>query len=173
MKARIIYTSYFQSERILSLSADARWLFIYFLICPYIGLTGAFKLARSKIKFESALNEARLSVAEQELVSAGLVELCDGWIIIPDTEQKTNYHIGKTTGVAYRNELNKLPQKIKERLIALSVYPIDTLSIAHDTPRNKNIEIRNQKEEIYIGEKVKTEAEEVADDFEDYQKGLN
>lgn len=177
MKARIIYTSYYQSERVLSLSADARWLFMYYLTCPYIGLTGVFKLARSKIKFESALDETRLSAAEQELIGVGLIDLLDGWIIIPGTQEKTNYNLSKTTGIAYSKELERLPQNIKARLIKLTGYPIDTVYIPPDTPRNRNNNRNPIKGELHTSTfntpNSGETAEQVADDFEEYQKGLN
>lgn len=178
MKARIIYTHFYQSERVLSTSANARWLFMYFLTCPYIGLTGAFKLAKSKIAFETALSAQEVQTALQELDTLGLVKQIDDWIIIPDTHEKNRFDIGAKTSVAFQKELNQLPEKIKDCLINLSVYPIDTLSVNADTPRNKNIEIRNKKpykeldKSICISPNTGTTAKQIADDFEAYREGV-
>lgn len=176
MKARIIYTHFYQSERVLSTTSDARWLFMYFLTCPYIGLTGAFKLGKSKIAFETALSQPELTSALAELDSLGLVKQIDDWIIIPDTHEKNRFDIGAKTSVAFQKELNQLPKKIKDCLINLSAYPIDTLSADADTPRNKKPENRNHISKELLTSVFNTPnsenlSEQVADDFEAYQKG--
>lgn len=143
MKARIIYTNFYESERVLALSVKSRWLFMYYLTCPYIGLTGAFKVAKSKISFETGLTVTEIKKAAEELQNSGLVLHFKEWIFVPDTEEKTNYDKGQKTSVAYNKEYEKLPEEVKDLIINKNIYPIDRVSEYPDTPRNQKSENRN------------------------------
>ncbi len=150
MKARIIHTKFYASERVLGLSQQARWLFMYYLTCDGIGLTGAFKWSTSKTIFETGLDAKGLVKAKNELQSSKLAYFHQDWVIIPGTDEKNNFNSGSKTSSGYQKELGLLPQTLKDLLlsdteentpmIGVSEYAADA-----DTPRIQNTENRNKK----------------------------
>lgn len=160
MKNRTVSTSFYNSDRILSISSDARWLFMYFITCQHIGLTGAFKLSRTKILFETGLTPKELESSCMELEEKKLAFLRDGWIVIPDTQEKTNYNKSPITQKAYEKELSSLPEEIKKLLAG-----IDTRSseYAAGMPRLEIIN-RNKKKEGGVGETIFPNPKSVTDE---------
>lgn len=150
MKARIIHTNFYSSERVLNLSSKARWLFMYYLTCSSIGLTGAFKCSNSKTLFETGLRQDELEKASNELHGAQLVFFLDDWVVIPGTEAKTGYKTGSPITVkAYEREFEALPEGVKQ-ILDTPAKEYDTPGIPLPrgiyTPRNKKSEIRNKKQ---------------------------
>lgn len=163
MKARIIHTSFYDSERVLSLSSQSRWLFMYYLTCKGIGLTGAFKWSNIKTQFETGLTTKQIQDAKNELSTCGLVYFYEEWVIVPQTEDKTGYNKGEKTSIAYSKEFDSLPDEIQNTL--LGEYPIDTLSnnddrvsAFYDTPINHKSETINQKSKGESAERGKSAA---------------
>lgn len=140
MKARIIHTKFFESERVLGLSTLSRWLYMYYLTCSGIGLTGAFKWSDAKTTFETGIKLKDLQQAKSELTSKQLVFYIDSWIVVPGTAEKTGYNNGDNkTSKAFKNEYESLPDEIK----ALLDTPSRGMQGGY-IPQ----EIRNQKSEI-------------------------
>lgn len=143
MKARIIHTKFYESERVLMLSTLSRWLYMYYLTCSGIGLTGAFKWSDTKTVFETGIKIKDLQQCKYELTSSNLVFYHDGWVIIPGTSEKTGYNNGDNlTSKAFNKEIDSLPEEIRQLL---------------DTPSRGMQggcipqEIRNKKSEILKG----------------------
>lgn len=154
MKARPVHTSFYDSDRVLSLSKDARWLFMYYITNKGIGLTGAYKWGKTKALFETGLTLKEYEKARIELENVKLAFFFEDWVIIPGTEMKTGYDKGVKTSVAYQREMDSLPDEVRS-ILTESEYPTDSLSEKSDrvskktdTPRNHNqkSEIRNQNE---------------------------
>ncbi len=145
MKARIVHSKFYESERVLNLSLHARWLFMYYLTCSGIGLTGAFKWGDSKTLFETGLDTKGLAKAKDELQSSKLVLFYDGWVIVPQTEEKTGYSQGGRTSKAYEEELSHLPDRVSSLLNTLYEND-DRVSALNDTPINHKSEIINQRQ---------------------------
>lgn len=117
MRARIIHTKFYESERVLSLSTLSRWLYMYYLTCSGIGLTGAFKWSDSKTMFETAIKPKDLQQCKNELTASNLVFYHDSWVVIPDTSEKTGYNNGDNlTSKAFTKEFESLPDEIKQLL---------------------------------------------------------
>ncbi|MFM1793915.1 MAG: hypothetical protein RL642_300, partial [Bacteroidota bacterium] len=138
----IIHTNFYSSDRVLELSKNARWLFMYYLTCSGIGLSGAFKWSDSKTLFETALNKVDLQKSKEELEKYGLATFLDSWVIIPGTNEKTGFDKGGKTSKAYEAELDTLPPEVREKLS----YPMHRVSDFTIPP-----EIRNKKSEILKG----------------------
>lgn len=157
MKARIIHTKFYESERVLQLSASSRWLFMYYLTCTGIGLTGAFKWSDSKTIFETGLSGKDLEKAKLELLQARLVYFSENWVVIPDTNEKNNYTTGSKTAVGYESEMKTLPENVKKLLVErpeenTPIIGVSDVSATVDTPRIQNTEIRNQKKDESVRE---------------------
>lgn len=131
MKTRLINTSFYDSERVLSLSKDSRWLFMYYITNKGIGLTGAYKWSKSKTLFETGLTPKEHEKSCLDLESSKLVFFVNEWIVVPETQEKTGYDKGAKTSIGYQKEFEELPEVVKEILVNCE-YPIDTLSEKED-----------------------------------------
>lgn len=131
---------------------------MYYITNEGIGLTGAYKWSDSKTLFETGLTSQQLVKSKQDLQEANLVYFLNNWVVIPETNEKTNFDKGKMTSVAYKREFDLLPDEIREMLIGYS-YPIDRVSIPIEI-RNKKSEIRN-KEKGGVGEKTFSKIEDL------------
>lgn len=141
MKARIIHTNFYSSDRVLELSKNARWLFMYYLTCSGIGLTGAFKWSESKTLFETGISKIEFEKSKVELMNKKLVFFNENWVVIPNTQEKTGYGNSPVTQKSYQNEFSTLPEVIAKILEG------DIPSAEGSLP----IEIRNKKSEILKG----------------------
>lgn len=159
MKARIIHTKFYESERVLQLSQQARWLFMYYLTCSGIGLTGAFKWGDSKTLFETGLDSKALTKAKNELQASKLVLFHEGWVVVPETDGKTGYNKGDRTSKAYEAELSELPQEVCS--ILENPYTLyendDRVSVKPDTPINQKSEIINNSSLVLSSYKTELE----------------
>lgn len=166
MKARIIHTKFYESERVLSLSQQSRWLFMYYLTCSGIGLTGAFKWGDSKTLFETGLDSKGLAKAKEELQASKLVLFYEGWVIVPDTDEKTGYNKGDRTSKAYESEFRELPDTVSSILEnPNTLYENDDrVSGFTDTPINHKSEIRNNSSSLVLSSSYKTELAEIKAD---------
>lgn len=120
MKTRIIKTKFWQDSAILQLSPDARYLFVYLISCPYIGLTGYFELPDNYILLETGLTSTVLRKAKEELVACRRVFFCDGWVYISNAEKHNRYFASIKIQKAYREELANIPTPITERINGIS-----------------------------------------------------
>lgn len=89
-------------------------------------MTGAFKGSDSKTMFETGFDSKALSKAKDDLQSSKLVYFVQGWIIVPDADEKTQYSKGEKTQVAYKKEFELLPELIQEIIENKEI--LDTLS---------------------------------------------
>lgn len=159
MQTRIVHTKFYSSERILSLSANARWLFMYFITCDGIGLTGAFKRAQSKISFETGLTKKQITDSKEELQASKLVFFDGDWIVVSEVDEKTKYSKGLKTSVGYTKELESLPENIQNLIqYQYSIENDDRVSIVVDTPINHKSENRNHKPSLESVENLSLEA---------------
>jgi hypothetical protein len=123
MNARIVKTAFYSDPTVENLSKDSKWLFMYFLTCPYIGLTGAFQVTESRIAYETGMTRQELTAAKEELLKFNRIACYESWIVVFNTEKHNRYSEGKKTGVAYQNEFENLPPKVKELLKSDTLSP--------------------------------------------------
>lgn len=161
MKARIIKTAFYSDAKVEPLSKDAKWLFMYCLTNSYIGMTGAFELTESRIRFETGLTPNELLNAKDELQSANLVVFKNDWVVVLNTDKHNSYNSSPKTKKPYECEFSNLPKEIQNILEEEDRVSIPYQQGMH-THRNKNTEIR--KEKGGVGEKTKL-AQELIDLF--------
>jgi len=141
MKTRIVWTKIWEDEWFDSLSQDARWLFIYLLTTPAIGLSGCFEVRDKTILYHTHLTEKQLLKAKGELYPK--VKFFENWVYMPNA-QGYNGYVGDKNAIALEKEIKIIPQKIKDTLFSENT---DTLSIPHaytsDTSINHKSEIIN------------------------------
>lgn len=113
MKSRAIQTRFWDDEIITELSQYAKYLYIYLLTCQYINVSGAFQLADKKIIFETGLTEKQFLEAKKELISVNKVKFQGGWIFVINAQKNNNYIKIPSNQKTFKDEWNKIPEKIK------------------------------------------------------------
>lgn len=131
MKARIIQTAFHSDEKMENLSKDAKWLFMYLLTSPYIGLTGAFQVSDKRIQYETGLTSKDLVEAKKELRE--IVYFSKGWVVVLHAEKHNGFSKSIKTKVAYEKEFHSLPEEIRDVL-----GDTDTVSKKEDTVSEKS-----------------------------------
>jgi hypothetical protein len=114
MKTRIIQTRFYEDTKVSGLSYEAQNLFMYFLTCPYINISGIFELSDRKIIFEHKCTEKQLEKAKDELERNKLVIFKDGWIFVVNAEKNNKYRNSPLNEQAYQRELERIPVNVKE-----------------------------------------------------------
>lgn len=130
MKTRMVKTSFHNDPDIEQLSKDAKWLYMYLITCPYIGLTGVFQVSDKKIIYETGLTSKELLSAKEEL--SNKVTFLGSWIIIKNSEKNNSFKKSPLTSKAYEKELSVIPEQI-QRILSGE----DTLLGNIDTPSEK------------------------------------
>lgn len=148
METRIIHTNFWQSEDVQKLSKDARLLFIYFLSCPYIKLTGIFEINDGYITMETGLNSEELKIAKKELQKTGKAYFYKGWVMVVNAVRHNRYNVGKFTSVGFHKEAKNIPSFVIEGFKAIKDTTLRLPSDYLDTPINNKEEIRNNNKEI-------------------------
>jgi len=143
MKTRIIQTRFYEDTKVSGLSYEAQNLFMYFLTCPYINISGIFELSDRKIIFEHKCTEKQLEKAKDELERNKLVIFKDGWIFVVNAEKNNKYRNSPLNEQAYQRELERIPVNVKEYFDSSMDSSIYT---NHNSKHiTNNIEIINKK----------------------------
>ncbi len=150
MKSRMVKTAFYSDEKVEQLSKDGKWLFMYIITCPYIGLTGAFQVTDKRIMYDTGLTPKELEVAKQEITDLKMASFINSWVVIFNTDKHNKYSQSKTTKAAYDSEFSELPEGIHRVL-----ENKDTILMGYKGYKKTFIPIetinRNKKPEIYRG----------------------
>lgn len=152
MKARLVKTSFWTNPEVELLAPESRYLLLYCITNPYIGLTGAYRLRSERIAYETGYPMDTLSKCFSELEKAHFLVRKDGWIIVFNTDKHNNYSGGSKTGVAYKQEAKQLPEWVLDTLCIPYAYP-------RHTPIKQKTEIETEIEIENIKQKTETEIE--------------
>lgn len=161
MKHRMINTSFHLDDKIEILPMHAKWLFMYFLTCSYIGMTGAFSVSDRRIMFETSLTEDELIKAKDELQKAGFVDFRGSFIIVKNANKHNSYRVSAKTSKAYEAELKGLPKEIQSLIEGVSSLT-DRVSVKD----NVSPILITEKEEVEVTAEVKETVEKKSRDFE-------
>lgn len=143
MKTRIIHTKVWKDNWYVSLSKDAKFLWLYLLSNDKINISGIYELSDREILFDTSIDETTLKSIKKELHPKAI--FCEGWVKIINVERYNRYRNSPLNETAYLREISYLPDSVKGKLDIVTDTSIDT-SIY--TPINKKQEIRNNKSGI-------------------------
>lgn len=132
--------------------ANARYLFVYLISCPYVTLINYFEVPIQYISLEMGLTDKEINQAKKELEKTKRAYFYKNWVYIPNLTKHNRYHVSTTTYKAYNEELKRLPLEVVEYFNKLTDSTIIPVSVDNDSTqkqeiRNNKQEIRNQKEE--------------------------
>jgi hypothetical protein len=142
MKTRIIQTKFWDDPTVIDAPVEAKFLFMYYLTCPHVGMTGIFEISNKEVELKTGLNEKQIGRAKKYLLENNKVRFYKTWVKIVNSEKYNNYAVGPKNSEAYNKELASIN---KEMLNALD-STIGVVSDSSDT--NHNTEIINHKPEI-------------------------
>ena len=171
MKSRFIQTRFWDDDKVLSLSKNARYLYIYLLTCSYINICGAFQLADVKIQFETGISAEELRDAQYEIVKVGKVKFYEGWVYVVNARKNNNFEKYEGNFKAMLKEIAKIPEGVKENFDIKINTPPTLVSHYSDNsvtlPRNKKQEISNKKETVKFGVDFSPEVSKVVDHYKE------
>jgi hypothetical protein len=130
MKTRIIQTKLWEDEFIGELEANHKFLFLFLITNPLIGLTGAYECTERKIAFDTGLSIDVIREGKKALSEKFI--FWKSWIIIKNALKFNNYAASDQQKVAYMNEYDMLPEFVKKHVIFFnenneSEYKIDRI----------------------------------------------
>jgi hypothetical protein len=139
MKTRIIHTKLWKDQWFVSLSKDAKFLWLYLLTNEKINISGIYELSDREILFDTSLDTSVLGSVKKELSPKAL--FFKGWVKITNVERYNSYRNSPSNQTAFEREMSYLSDTIKKELET----PVDTSVY---TPINNKSEIINKKPEI-------------------------
>lgn len=125
-KCRYINTRFWNDSFISELNPLDKYLFLYFLTNEHTNIAGIYEIPLKTVSFETGLEIDMLKKMLKRL--QGRVFYIDGWICIKNF-QKHQSTTSKTVQIGIKEEMSKIPLKIKEKID--KAYPMDTLSIPY------------------------------------------
>lgn len=111
MKTRVIRTRFWEDEKVVNLSREAKLLFIYLLTNSRINLIGIFELTDRIIQFETGLKQEEISNAKQELQDSLRVIFYEGWIYVVNAIKHSDYK-GDKNEIAKGKEAVMIPDNV-------------------------------------------------------------
>ena len=146
MKTRIIHTKVWKDSWYVSLSKDAKFLWMYLLTNDKINISGIYELTDREILFDTSIDTSVLESIKKELNPKAI--FYKGWVKITNVERYNKYRNSPSNEIAFNTELTYIPSdicKVFGTPVDTSVYtPINK---EQGTINNKQV-IENIKQEI-------------------------
>lgn len=111
MKTRVVHTKFWEDEKVVVLSKEAKLLFIYLLTNSRINLIGIFELTDRIIQFDTGLTEQEILIAKDELQDSLRVIFHEGWIYVVNAIKHSNY-TGDKNEIAKAKEVRIIPEDV-------------------------------------------------------------
>lgn len=133
----------------VSLSKNAKILFMYLITNQRINLCGCYEISDRVLVFDTGLTNSELKKAKEDLFPKA--RFYDGWVYLENAKRLGGYK-GEKNEEAIRKELSKIPDYITDVILEpkqdrVSIN-IDGVSCISDTSINNKSEIINNKSEI-------------------------
>lgn len=145
MKTRIIHTKIWEDDKVMDLSLQARYLFLYYLTNHRINLCGLYELNDRTTSYFTGIPKLEIPQLQKEIEDQMLMHFYDGWIYSPKSQKLGGYGKGKSKP-AMEEELARTPKHVMEYFSSLG-YTIPLSIPLYIPPINHKPEIRNHKEE--------------------------
>lgn len=146
MKTRIIQTRFWDDDIVMSMSRNAKYLWLFLLTNKEVGMSNYVHIPDSFIEIYTKLTPKELADAKSELEATKKLRFYQNWIFIANLERENNYKNSPKNEPAYDRELSQVPTHIKD-YFSNSDSTIDT-SIDSSIDTTHKSEIRNHKSEI-------------------------
>lgn len=125
----MIDTKFWEDNYITDLTANQRYLFLYFLTCPSSNIAGIYEITLKKISFETSLPIPEIENILKQFSNDKKIYYFDGWVYLKNFER---YQLERGSSKIVKgidNIKEKLPNKIKEKIANISdnisyQYPI-------------------------------------------------
>ena len=112
MKTRIIQTRFWDDDAVQSVSADARFLWIFLLTNKEIGMTRYVRIPDAFLKHYLSFTDTQLSKAKQEIENTGKVFFSESWVCIKNLERENKYKNSPKLEQPYEDELSHVPSEV-------------------------------------------------------------
>jgi hypothetical protein len=140
VKSRVLYPEeMWRNDQFQELDVQSRYLAMYLINNPHIGLTPAYRISDREIIFETGLTAAQLKASRLKVQAVGIYFL-EGYCCLRNSFGYFDYCGGKTEA-AKKREFDSLPESVKTYL----AEGIIGQSLPNGSPTVEHI---NQKEEI-------------------------
>lgn len=114
MKTRIVYPKLWFDENFADCSIEAKVLFLYLITCDQLSLTRYHHITDRQIIFDTGLTIVKLRSAKDELTNLGWCHFTKNWVFHNHKCAYVDYSGGERVLKAKKEELNKIPQEIKQ-----------------------------------------------------------
>jgi hypothetical protein len=163
VKSRVLYPEeMWRNDQFQELDVQSRYLAMYLINNPHIGLTPAYRISDREIIFETGLTAAQLKASRLKVQAVGIYFL-EGHCCLRNSFGYFDYCGGKTES-AKKREFESLPESVK---IYLAEGVIGQ-SLPNSSPTveriNQKLEIINDKLEIKETKKTFVRPEDVDDE---------
>ena len=162
MKTRIIQTRFWEDDTVLSVSKDARMLWIYLLTNDRLGMTNYAKIPDLFIQHYLGFTSNELAKAKVELIKTGKILFRGDWIFIKNLERENKYKNSPKLEKPYKEEISHIPldvvnafsQMIDTSIDSTIDRTIDSLKnpklINHKPKQEEKIEKENFRKELEV-----------------------
>lgn len=178
MKTRIIQTRFWEDSFIYTISPTSKLLFLYLLTNKRIELTGSYELPIPIISIETGLTKDEILASLNEISSK--IAYIDNYVVIKNASKYQNYENSKSLPQrnAYKKELGKLPQTVKDYIDkgflstgGTSPQLVTQLDIKQNTKSKiQNTENKNENEK-YTKKYFKSNWQELLDQAKNEMSG--
>ena len=146
MKIRQVHTDFWFNSTQDGLSYNSRYLYMYLLTSPHINLCGVFRLPDQYMCLETGMDQKTLNGAKEELSDNKKVRFHSGWVyVVNAVKYNNNFFKSPKNQIAFKNELNLIPQVIKDKLSYNNDVGIDTYpNTNHNHTTNKQKKMKNK-----------------------------
>jgi hypothetical protein len=114
VKTRIIYPTLWADPKIQELNKTGKFLFMYLISNPYLGLTRYSQISDKQIAFDTDLSQSEITKAKKDLTDKGLVFFYQHWQFHNHELSYVDYTGRDRVLDAKTKEIELIPQEIKE-----------------------------------------------------------
>lgn len=153
VKTRIIWTKFWNDDKVVGLDETTKLIFIYYFTNELIGLTGIYEITDRRVVFDTGIVLDKLKSCKKKLQKMNRIFFHDNWVYVVNAQKLGGYY-GEKLNPALLKEIDRIPIKVYR-------YFTNTLSIPYrytmDTIRNHKSEIIDNKSEDIKHKKSKYE----------------
>lgn len=113
MKTRIVKTTYWEDDNILSLNPETRGFYLYLFTNAKINIIGVYELPEMIIMLQTGYSKEKIREMKEELQVAGRAGFVGAWVIIPNAIKHSNYLASDSNVNAAKKEWEIIPDNIK------------------------------------------------------------
>lgn len=122
---RVVETSFWDDEYIVTLSKDEKLLFLYLLTNPLTNIAGVYQITLRRISFDTGLSDPELLVILSKFEKDKKVYQHDGYMILVNWPKHQKYEEHSKIRKGIETIIHKLPDGLKRYMVSIGyTYPI-------------------------------------------------